>query len=231
MHMVQGFKTIRFKFSKTGAAKFISHLDLDRTMKSAVKRAGFEIEYSHGFNPRPKLRFSLPLSVGTESVCEFLDVNVRQEQDISSLAERLDESLSENIHILSCYEPSSDFSEIKWASYALELISPKLDEEKINAAARLFDGEVIISKRTKKTKSGFMDFNISPYVKSFDISGERGRAKATVLLSASVDNYINPDHILQAMGKYLDLPFTDCLCELYSARRVGVYTEEGKEFQ
>jgi len=65
---------IRVKFSKTGSLKFISHLDLNRTVKSAFLRSGLPIWYTQGFNPHPKTVFSLPLSVGTASLCEFIRV-------------------------------------------------------------------------------------------------------------------------------------------------------------
>ena len=42
---------IRIKFTKTGALQFISHLDLNRTMKTVMIRAKIPIHYSEGFNP------------------------------------------------------------------------------------------------------------------------------------------------------------------------------------
>ncbi len=229
--MVQGFKQVRLKFSKLSKAKFISHLDLDRTMKSAIKRAGIAVEYSHGYNPRPKLRFSLPLSVGTASICEFLDINVSENTEIDGLSRRLNEKLPDNISITSCYEPKTDFSEIKWAKYDIELVSPLLDGEMCDRLLRLFEHEVIINKRTKKTKSGYMDFDISPFIKSFTVVGNDRGADVTAVLSASGENYINPDHILQATEKYLGLSFTNPLTDLYAPCRTCVYTESGKDFE
>lgn len=229
--MVQGFKQIRLKFSKLSNAKFISHLDLDRTMKSAIKRAGLTVEYSHGYNPRPKLRFSLPLSVGTESICEFLDINISDGTEIGEVGQKLNEKLPDNISIVSCYEPKTDFSQIKWAKYEIKLISPSLDSEMCDRLRHLFEHEVIINKRTKKTKSGYMDFDISPYVKSFAVDETGCGATVSTVLSASGENYINPDYILQAMEKYLNLTFTNPLTDLYSPCRTGIYTENGEEFE
>ena len=67
---------IRIKFTKTGALQFISHLDLNRTMKTVMIRAKIPIHYSEGFNPHPKMVFALPLSIGAESVCELLDIKI-----------------------------------------------------------------------------------------------------------------------------------------------------------
>ena len=43
----------RLLFSKTGRAKYISHLDLMRTFQRAFSRAGIQIKHTEGFNPHP----------------------------------------------------------------------------------------------------------------------------------------------------------------------------------
>ncbi|MBQ9964192.1 MAG: DUF2344 domain-containing protein, partial [Clostridia bacterium] len=57
---------MRITFSKTGSARYISHLDLNRTMTRAVRRAGLPIWYTEGFNRHPYLTFAAPLSLGYE---------------------------------------------------------------------------------------------------------------------------------------------------------------------
>ena len=105
--MVPEYKKIRLKFSKLGALKFISHLDLDRTMKSAITRSGVKIEYTHGYNPRPHLVFSLPAALGIGSVCEFLDIKAA---DISpdDVKDRLNDALPPDLRIIEAYEPRSN---------------------------------------------------------------------------------------------------------------------------
>ena len=39
-------EAVRVKFTKVGSLQFISHLDLNRTMKSVMIRAGIPIRYS-----------------------------------------------------------------------------------------------------------------------------------------------------------------------------------------
>ncbi len=62
------------KISKIGRLQFISHLDLARTMRTAIVRAGIPVKYSQGFNPHPRMSFALQLSVGTQSKCEFMEL-------------------------------------------------------------------------------------------------------------------------------------------------------------
>lgn len=41
----------RLLFSKTGRAKYISHLDLMRTFQRAFFRSGHQVRHTEGFNP------------------------------------------------------------------------------------------------------------------------------------------------------------------------------------
>ena len=67
---------IRLLYSKTGKAKYISHLDLMATMRRALLRAGIELKYSEGFNPHPYMSVALPLPVGCSSICELIDIGI-----------------------------------------------------------------------------------------------------------------------------------------------------------
>src|SRR5678815_3202938 len=66
----------RAAFRKLGQMRFLSHLDLLRTMSRAFRRAGIPLKYSQGFNPRPVMAFSPALAVGIESREEYVDFHV-----------------------------------------------------------------------------------------------------------------------------------------------------------
>ena len=53
----------RLLFSKTGRAKYISHLDLMRTFQRAFARAKIPIKHTEGFNPHPFVSIALPRCV------------------------------------------------------------------------------------------------------------------------------------------------------------------------
>ncbi|HHY14975.1 MAG TPA: DUF2344 domain-containing protein, partial [Firmicutes bacterium] len=65
--------TIRFRFSVGGEVRFLSHLDLLRTMERALRRSGLPIAYSEGYSPRPKMSFGFALPVGVLSTAEYGD--------------------------------------------------------------------------------------------------------------------------------------------------------------
>jgi radical SAM-linked protein len=79
---------VRIRFTKQGKVRFTSHRDVARIWERALRRAGVPIAYTEGFSPRPKLSFGLALSTGHESLGEYLDVALRDKQDLDQ-AERL----------------------------------------------------------------------------------------------------------------------------------------------
>ncbi len=79
---------LRVRFSKHGKIRFTSHRDVARIWERALRRAEVPIAYTEGFSPRPKLSFGLALSTGHESHGEYLDVALRDPQDLDA-AEQL----------------------------------------------------------------------------------------------------------------------------------------------
>jgi len=66
-------KRIRFRFSRTGAASLISHLETVKQIERSLRRGGFPLAYSQGFHPHPKLSFGYPLPLGYNSVGDYFD--------------------------------------------------------------------------------------------------------------------------------------------------------------
>ena len=82
-------KTVRIWFRKIGAAKYISHLDLNRCMARAMRRAAIPAWVTEGFNPHLFLTFALPLSLGQEGLDESMDIKLPDDFPIETLPDRL----------------------------------------------------------------------------------------------------------------------------------------------
>ncbi|MDD3244216.1 MAG: TIGR03936 family radical SAM-associated protein, partial [Eubacteriales bacterium] len=65
---------VAFRFCKEGDLAYISHLDLQRTMHRAVKRAQLPVEYSKGFHALPLVSFAHALGVGCTSEGECMEI-------------------------------------------------------------------------------------------------------------------------------------------------------------
>jgi len=90
---------IRFKFSKTGPYKYFSHLDIISMMSRAIRRAGIKIKYSEGFNPKPKMSFGPPTSLGIESLAEYGDLILADDLEPGDFLIRLNDALYDRLKI------------------------------------------------------------------------------------------------------------------------------------
>lgn len=69
-------KKIRVQYTKTGSAKFISHLDAARVFELAARKASISLVYTQGKSPHPKFSFGPPLPIGITSLAEYLDLEI-----------------------------------------------------------------------------------------------------------------------------------------------------------
>ena len=222
-------RVIRFRFEKTGSLRYISHLDLARTVKSAVRRAGIALAYSHGFNPRPKLVFALPLSVGVESVSEYMDMSVLSDGTPEEFAEKLQQVLPAGITVKEAYEKDADFNKIGWAEYTVTLKYPGASREDADRIARLPDAPMLVQKRTKSTASGYKEADIAPFIRRIhaEYQKEQGEILVTLLLSASKEQYVNPEYVVTVIKERLGRAFDDPFGESVTVCRREMFSEDG----
>lgn len=90
---------IRFKFYKKDGLKYLSHLDIARMIIRALNRAGFNLIYSQGYNPRPKVSFSNPTPLGLESLAEYGDVFIEGDVGEEDFKKRINMELRREIQV------------------------------------------------------------------------------------------------------------------------------------
>jgi radical SAM family uncharacterized protein/radical SAM-linked protein len=91
---------IRLRFTKTGRMRFLSHLEQLTLFTRAIGRARVPIRYSQGFHPHPKFSFATALSVGVESLAEYMDMEIAAGFGAQLLQEKLNEVLPAGISIV-----------------------------------------------------------------------------------------------------------------------------------
>jgi len=210
---------IRAKFYKVGSLQFISHLDLMRTMTRNMVRAGIPAWYSQGFNPRLKLTFSLPLSIGTQSLCEYFDIRLVEPMELEEVRRRLNEALTDEMQVMEVYQSDRKFAEIQWSEYEITMTSPKLSAETADVLRELYTHPLVM---TKHSKSGDKEVDIAPYIYLRECSCKDSTITIRALLSADSMNYLNPEYLVKAaatIGVTFDDPFT----EHYEILRREVY--------
>ncbi|HEX5836295.1 MAG TPA: TIGR03936 family radical SAM-associated protein [Anaerolineales bacterium] len=91
---------IRITFTKQGPLRYTGHLDLHKLWERAARRAALPLAYSQGFHPQPKMNIAAALPLGFSSICEVLDMRIKQEIPLDGLAQRLQDTLPAGIRIL-----------------------------------------------------------------------------------------------------------------------------------
>ncbi len=89
------------KYTKESDIKFLSHLDLMRTIQRVMRRAKLPLEYSKGFNPHMSISIAQPLSVGVYSTGEYLDAVFTEEVDENEIVKALNENTVGGVKFLS----------------------------------------------------------------------------------------------------------------------------------
>ena len=111
--------------TKTGVARYMSHLDFTRTIERSIRRAELPFTLSGGFNPRPRMSFSPALPVGVSSNSEFVDIMLKEPVDANEASLRLNESLPQGMKVISSQALPANTPAlsaiIQAASYRLEL--------------------------------------------------------------------------------------------------------------
>ena len=143
------------KYSKTGFLKYISHLDVLRFIQRSVKRAGINAKYSEGFNPHMKTSFGYPLSLGTESIGEYFELEVNEKIDLDVFVEKMNSVMPKEMQIIKASvseDTDSLMKRCKYAEYLISIESDTIDENELNGYFKEMLSEGVIYIRQKKNK-------------------------------------------------------------------------------
>lgn len=224
--MLETPETVRIKFCKIGNLQFISHLDLQRTFHRVLVRAGIPMWYTKGFNPHAKLVFGVPLSVGTESMCEMADLKIERKISLESIKNQLNEQLTDEMYVLEAYYPSTKFADIAYADYTVTLKSPLISADTEKNAAKLFSSPIMM---IKKSKSGEKEVDITSFIKRISFQAKNGELTVNAILSAGSTENLNPEYIVNAL-KNEEL-FSSDADNYYRIMRNKVYDKNLLEFK
>ena len=143
------------KYSKTGFLKYISHLDVLRFIQRSVKRAGINAKYSEGFNPHMKTSFGYPLSLGTESIGEYFELELNEKIDLDLFVEKMNSVMPKEMQIIKASvseDTDSLMKRCKYAEYLISIESDTIDENELNGYFNEMLSEGAIYIRQKKNK-------------------------------------------------------------------------------
>lgn len=220
-------REVRLRFSKTGQAKYISHLDTNRVFSRAFARAKINLWYTQGFNPRPYMSFSLPLSLGVESYCENVDLRIIDDLTDEEIKVRVNDVLPLGIRIIDVYDDFMDCHDIVYSDYVykFEFKDNELALEKIKAV--LESDAIMAQKKAKQGKRRVLkETDIKQFIVKYNISIRDDNIILNIRLLAGPDKNLNPTLLFDTIIRLIDMDY-----EWKSIGRINLLTKDFKEYK
>lgn len=207
----------RIKFAKTGAMKFIGHLDIMRYFQKAIRRAEIDIAFTGGYSPHMIMSFAAPLGVGVESVGEYFDVELNSADSSEVMIKRLNDTMAEGMEILNIVQipdekGSKAMSLVAAADYRLTFRKGYEPCENWQAKFQEFmlSNHINIVKKTKKSEQ---EVDIRPMVYAYDVKND------SIFLQVATGSAMNlkPELVTEAFARQLGLewnPLSVCVTRL-----------------
>ena len=217
----------RLLFSKQGEAVWISHLDLMRLFQRAFKRAGLPLTHTQGYNPRPSVSIAMPLSVGTESLCELLDFELEGEEvACEDIMHRLNAVLVKGVKVHACCKSGRKLKELALLKCRLTLYyDAGIAEGTSQKIMDLFARPSIIVE--KKGKNGPQQQDIIPMIRWLNVCGQNDKTITLEALVCCQNPSLNPMQIVAAIENELPEHKPDhAVC-----RRMEIYDMYEKVFR
>lgn len=214
---------IRFKFTRASELKYISHLDVLRVFERSIKRARIPVAYSQGFNPRQKMVFGLPMSIGLTSECEYADIEFSEDITPEAFVKAINKGLPEGIRVVEGVNLTAKgniMNQIKSARYEIVFETSNKDEsieisDYVNNM--LSKKEIIVMKKSKKGKK---PVDIRPWIYSLSAKeAETNSYSLWAFISAGSQDNLRADLLMEAFSQETGLEI-----KILSQHRKALYT-------
>lgn len=220
-------REVRLRFSKTGQAKYISHLDTNRVFSRALARAKINLWYTQGFNPRPYMSFSLPLSLGVESYCENVDLRILDDLTDEKIKERMNNALPLGIRIVDVYEDFMDCHDIVYSDYVYKFEFKDNETALKKIIAVLESDEILAQKKAKQGRRRILkETDIKQFIVKYNASIRDDNIVLNIRLLAGPDKNLNPTLLFDTIIRLIDMDY-----EWKSIGRISLLTKDFKEYK
>lgn len=179
-------------FQKLGPHRFIGHLDLQRAMQRALRRADIPVVYSQGFNPHLLLSFAAPLSVGIEGEHEVMELPLQNNITETEFVEKMNAVLPQGMKVVAAKLVTDDTAPaMARLAAAVYHISAENGFQTLEAALPGFMNQSTIPY-LKKTKSGERMDDFRPLV--YNLTLKDGVLQA--VLAITQQGTAKPDQLM-----------------------------------
>jgi radical SAM-linked protein len=189
---------VRFRIA--GTLRFLSHAETLSLFQKACVRAAISLQYSEGFNPRPKISLPLPRSVGVEAREDLLCLRVQPcaaEFDNERFATDLARRLPRGCDVLSAEAatPGTSFHP-KAAEYVFEVRPQYASHTLIDGARSLLHSETLEVQRRTDARGHTRRVDVRPFIEAIEVNDNR----VTVHCRISGSGSVRVGEILELLG-------------------------------
>ena len=194
---------LRLTFSKDGPARYISHLDLARTLERALNRARIPVAYTQGFNRRPRMQMATALPLGYTSEYELADILLMEKMEPGTAQQQLMARMAPGINISQVEEvpisgPSLQ-SITQSSSYVATPLDPVDFAELQAKVASMLAAESLEKVREKQGKK--KTYDLRPLILDLSTTqDENGQVYIYMNLCLEPSRTGRPDEVLEALG-------------------------------
>ena len=178
----------RLRFEKTSSARFYSHLDMMRLFERALRRTGFPISLSAGFNPRPRITFLSALPLGVESIDEWVEIELTEAWEPGEFLKRFEGQFPEGLRLKESAKAEGRVAAVE-AEYEVDLGGATVD-----VAALLSRKEIPVERKTPEGPMRTVD--IRPWI----LRVESAEGKLTFAIRITDGGSARPDEVLRELG-------------------------------
>lgn len=218
---------MRVELTKGEAVRYISHLDYAAAVERALRRAGFPMAYSEGFNPHMKLAFASALAVGVTSEAEYADVELKEPLEADDFLQRLRAALPPGIEARAAARVSGKqpalMAQVDAASYEVEAVLNGPFEALSEAARALAAAETAAFARV--TPKARKTVDVKAYLAGpVEVSPAPGGARLRLDICITPAGSVKPGEVLRVLQEQFGAPLDEARA---SVRRTAL-TAKGK---
>src|SRR5688572_19033296 len=183
----------RFRFTKSGTLRLVSHHDLMRCGERMLRRAAVPFKSTNGFHPTPRLVFALSLPLGVIGRDEVVELELTESRDgdavLASLAAQAPAGLTfKSVAVV----PMKTTARVRRVVYELPLPEDRVPQVERAAAALLAEPKAWVERLKPSAKR----LNIRPYFRNLSVADGRLRMDLWV----TQDGTARADELLGLLG-------------------------------
>ncbi|MDR3275324.1 MAG: TIGR03960 family B12-binding radical SAM protein [Endomicrobium sp.] len=205
---------LRLCFSKKEAVRFISHLQQIEVFRRATRRSGLPVAFTSGFSPRVKSSYGPPLSVGQESLSEYMELYFTQKISVEDVKLKFLNVLPEGFKLIDAKRIPLNFPAIDILANIAEYEIKDINIAQ-GAIDKFLSQDKILVEKIKKNK--IIEIDVKPLIMSFKNESSGLKLK----LRFGSGKTVNSEIILKKLLVSQEI----CEKKIYTIERSNLYIE------